>query len=308
MLRNRISNLSKRIEAEKSILNIIAKVNKLRTNKIVSLLDMCSQGNDFEGEVIHIYEEQLVFEICHIITENNIPLSFDESEGFSSFEKKMKYQLQADCELIEEYKNKQQYRKRNLIICSLVLLMTGFIFGVNIRKYIKDKKFELVRCEFEKSLVENVRQVLLEQSESFDIEIIPDFNLNYNDNGYYSCSDKIDVYVHVKSDFDTCSLQQKCQMAYNYYKALSSSDYYSKSVSESGYDYYTNKVGPFDNEYKGETLFLDHVDVTVYLKTEQYTYHYSTLSGVGSYFLIENNDDINDWKEYYGTRFPNINK
>ena len=50
-------------------------------------------------------------------------------------------------------------------------------------------------------------------------------------------------------------------------------------------------------------------DMKVYIRTNDYTYHYSHFDyNIPDYFCIEKNGRKNDFTEYYGDRFPQIDK
>ena len=318
MLTDKIKTLEKRIVGCTKALGSILDSEKTDKNeKVLKLLACCSNSSD-SLQLIYHYEKARKEQVLNILDNHGVCL-VENQKTLEEIKNDVQIILQEDSKKLQIILGKLEKRKRNrkrnifLIILICAALSWGINQIVNCYKQIRrDETFDNVRGKYETVLAEKVATMLGDYDDSKQITIETDFEIQYfntdSGNGYYSCDDEMTIYIEYPNEFDDYSLRNQCQVAYDYYKLLQNSSCDREALEETGYSDFI-QTDLFDRSYKGKMIFYGQADMKVYIRTNDYIYHYSHIDyNIPDYFCIEKNGRKNDFTEYYGDRFPQIDK
>lgn len=308
----------------------------LRIRNVIKLIDSVSCSDIYTTFLSNIQDEYSVY--CNKYKEYNLPKEVNEVESALLEYTKRQNELTdllsrinnmelADLKRIDSaIKHKHTTSNKNpknkkpvngYIVIGVIFSLLILIFLTKSIVYQiqneRDNNFEISRELYQSYLQEEYENLIDEYvtKESIsinDVDFVNDFQVNHYD-GYYSCDDEMNIYVFFDNEFDLLTLSEQCQVAYDFYdNIVDKNRFSSKSKEKSGF----MTLRKYDNNsndclYKGERVFWSSPSVTLYIRTDNYSYHYSYVSYVGDYFCVENNDD-NSFKEYWDNKFPNIKR
>ena len=337
-LTNDLQSMISEFDTKTKLLNAYSS-KSLRIRNVIKLIDSVSCSDIYSTFLSNMQDEYSLY--CNKYREYSLPQKVNEMESalleYSKRQNELTNLLSRikDMELadlkridsaikhkhtasIEINGNKKNVNVSGYIVFGVIILIVILFFlSKSIISQIqneRDNNFEMSRELYQSYLQEEyenaIEEYVTKESISInDVNFVNDFQVNHYD-GFYSCDDEMKIYILFDNKFDLLALSEQCQVAYDFYdNIIDKNRFSSKSKEKAGfltlrkYDNYSN-----DCLYKGERVFWSSPNVTLYIRTDNFSYHYSYVSyDVGDYFCVENNDD-NSFKEYWDNKFPNIKR